>query len=78
MQFDQLNSDVLLDILAFTDVSTILSLSQIATSKQLWISAASCLSSRRLIYLPSDVNLEFFSTLALVDEVKGTVVGPRT
>ncbi|KAJ6566621.1 hypothetical protein B0H19DRAFT_1374114 [Mycena capillaripes] len=85
MQVDQLNPDVLLDILAFTDVFTSPSLSRvnrtlhkIGASKQLWISIVFYLSSRRLIYLPSEVNSEYLSALALMDEVKRIVVGPRT
>ncbi|KAJ7851289.1 hypothetical protein B0H14DRAFT_2762093 [Mycena olivaceomarginata] len=84
MSMDQLDADALFSILAFTDVSTIISLSrvnrylrEISSSRSAWVSVILDLSSRRLIDLPFDA-VEGLSTDALKDEVKRAVAGPRT
>ncbi|KAJ7176373.1 hypothetical protein C8R43DRAFT_1118893 [Mycena crocata] len=85
MSLDSLHIDVLLCILALTDVSTILSLSQVnrafysvAYTKSLWLSVVRDLTARGLIDAPPDEILREFSTHALIGEIRRVVVGPHT
>ncbi|KAJ7137507.1 hypothetical protein C8R43DRAFT_1019553 [Mycena crocata] len=82
---DQLHGDVLSQIFAFTDVYTVLSLSQVnkycrevATTKQLWLSLIQNLALRCLIDAPPEMTLDTYSTEALISEVKSLIVGPRS
>ncbi|KAJ7890396.1 hypothetical protein B0H13DRAFT_2040407, partial [Mycena leptocephala] len=90
MLLNHLNTDVLLQIFALTDVSTIMSLSrvrilcvnksfhEITSFKQLWLSIVRDLSRARVIDAPAEETLETLSTAELVEEVRRAVVGPRT
>ncbi|KAJ7093580.1 hypothetical protein C8R44DRAFT_815373 [Mycena epipterygia] len=82
---DRLLTDVVLYVLAFTDVYTILSLSQvnkffysITLAKQLWIPIVHDLVIRGLSDFPADQDLGELSVEALVEEVRRAVAGPRT
>ncbi|KAJ7148240.1 hypothetical protein C8R46DRAFT_1359332 [Mycena filopes] len=83
MAFDQLDSDVLLQIFYLTDVYTILSLSRvshflraIASTKHLWLLIVQDLARRGLIG-PAN-SWEDLSTEELVNEVRCTIDGPRS
>ncbi|KAJ7282407.1 hypothetical protein C8J57DRAFT_1499404 [Mycena rebaudengoi] len=82
---DRLLTDVVLYVLAFTDVYTILSLSQvnkffysITLAKQLWIPIVRDLVMRGLSDFLADEDLGELSVEALVEEVKRAVAGPRS
>ncbi|KAJ6489736.1 hypothetical protein C8R45DRAFT_991692 [Mycena sanguinolenta] len=79
------NVDVVLYIFAFTDVYTILSLSQvnkffysITLAKQLWIPIVRDLVMRGLSDFPADEDLGELSAETLVEEVRRAVAGPHT
>ncbi|KAF8205359.1 hypothetical protein K438DRAFT_2014783 [Mycena galopus ATCC 62051] len=81
----RLDGDVLLRIFTFSDIHTILSLSQVnkylwevSRTKQLWISVIRNLGSRQMLDRAVDEILEESSTEALIAEVKRAVVGPHT
>jgi len=78
--------DVLLDILCFSDISTVISVSQtskyfyiLAFSKEVWLALISTLHARNFIdYFPGQQGFRELSTDALVDLAKRTVQGPRS
>ncbi|KAJ7464256.1 hypothetical protein B0H11DRAFT_2240652 [Mycena galericulata] len=78
-------TDLVLYVLALTDVYTILSLSRvnkfshsITVAKQLWIPIVRDLMMRGLSDLPAGEDLSAHSAEALVEEVKRAVAGPHT
>ncbi|KAJ7018010.1 hypothetical protein C8F04DRAFT_1243590, partial [Mycena alexandri] len=82
---DRLVTDLVLSVLALTDVYTILSLSRvnkffhsITLAKQLWIPIVRDLVMRGLSDFPADEDLSIHSAEALVEEVKRAVAGPHT
>ncbi|KAJ7110424.1 hypothetical protein C8R44DRAFT_260295 [Mycena epipterygia] len=82
---DRLVTDLVLYVLALTDVYTILSLSRvnkffhsITLAKQLWIPIVRDLVMRGLSDFPADEDLSAHSAEALVEEVKRAVAGPHT
>ncbi|KAF8190968.1 hypothetical protein K438DRAFT_2018423 [Mycena galopus ATCC 62051] len=82
---DRLVTDLVLYILALTDVYTILSASRvnkffhsITLAKQLWIPIVRDLVTRGLSDFPADEDLSAHSAEALVEEVKRAVAGPHT
>ncbi|KAJ7916914.1 hypothetical protein B0H13DRAFT_2269697 [Mycena leptocephala] len=82
---DRLVTDLVLYVLALTDVYTILSLSRVnkffhsmTLAKQLWIPIVRDLVIRGLSDFPADEDLSAFSVETLVEEVKRAVAGPRT
>ncbi|KAJ7189115.1 hypothetical protein C8R46DRAFT_1056638 [Mycena filopes] len=85
MQLELLHTDVLYQILALADVSTILALSQVSRTfheltqdRQLWVSLVRDLARRRLIDAPPQDILETLTKDALVDEIRRVAVGPQT
>ncbi|KAJ7022548.1 hypothetical protein C8F04DRAFT_1194375 [Mycena alexandri] len=85
MTFDRLDVDVLLRIFYLSDVYTILSLSRvckglytISCMKHLWILVLQDLSQRGLVSPSDPSSWENSSADELVNEVRCTVVGPRT
>ncbi|KAJ7172799.1 hypothetical protein C8R43DRAFT_943874 [Mycena crocata] len=85
MALDSLAVDILLSIFALTDVSTVLSLSQVnrafyavVYTKHLWLTIVRDLAARGLIDAPTDEILREFSTHALIGEIRRAVVGPHT
>ncbi|KAF7369528.1 hypothetical protein MVEN_00282600 [Mycena venus] len=85
MPLHELDADVLFLIMSSFDVYTVLSLSQvnkdlrqIALAKPLWISLLRDLVRRGLLDLPPPDMLLRYTTADLIEEVKRTVVGPRT
>ncbi|KAJ6479934.1 hypothetical protein C8R47DRAFT_1136431 [Mycena vitilis] len=85
MALGQLDADVLLEIFAFTDVYTIMSLARvnklfhgISLIKHLWLSVVRELVLARLIDRPMDGNLEALSTGELIGEVRRVLDGPKT
>ncbi|KAJ7199455.1 hypothetical protein GGX14DRAFT_572838 [Mycena pura] len=82
---DRLFTDLVLYVLALTDVYTILSLSRvnkffhsITLAKHLWIPIVRDLVMRGLSDFPPDEDLRVYSAEALVEEVKRAVAGPHT
>ncbi|KAJ7835438.1 hypothetical protein B0H14DRAFT_2796197 [Mycena olivaceomarginata] len=82
---DRLVADLVLYVLALTDVYTILSLSRvnkffhsITLAKQLWIPIIRDLVMCGLSDFPADEDLGALSVEGLVEEVKRAVAGPRT
>ncbi|KAJ7167297.1 hypothetical protein C8R43DRAFT_1160767 [Mycena crocata] len=85
MTLDSLAVDILLSIFALTDISTVLSLSQVnrafyavVNTKHLWLSIVRDLAARGLIDAAPDDILREFSTHALIGEIRRVVVGPHT
>ncbi|KAJ6523385.1 hypothetical protein DFH09DRAFT_1190509 [Mycena vulgaris] len=81
----ELNEDVLVRILSFSDVYSVLSVSQlnrylrtIALVKQLWILLITSLVNRGLLELSPNIDLKDQSTPELIDQVKRAVSGPRS
>ncbi|KAJ7912205.1 hypothetical protein B0H13DRAFT_2660227 [Mycena leptocephala] len=82
---DRLVTDLVLYVLALTDVYTILSLSRvnkffhsITLAKQLWIPIVCDLVMRGLSDFPTDEDFSAHSAEALVEVVKRAVAGPHT
>ncbi|KAF8192259.1 hypothetical protein K438DRAFT_864652 [Mycena galopus ATCC 62051] len=85
MALIDLNPDVLLPILADTDIYTILSVArvnrllyEITSLRHLWLLVIRDLSRRRLIDAAPEETLQALSKEELVDEIRRVVTGPRT
>ncbi|KAJ7740455.1 hypothetical protein DFH07DRAFT_839090 [Mycena maculata] len=83
MTFQTMDTDVLLYIIALTDIWTIVSLSRVnkyfngfCFTKELWIMVIRDLSFRRLLDSPADATWEDFSAGDLVESVKRAVLRP--
>ncbi|KAF7353390.1 hypothetical protein MSAN_01527800 [Mycena sanguinolenta] len=85
MPFETLEEDVLLEILLFSDISTVLAVSainkalrRIALSKQLWLSLILDIRFREALELPppNHERLECLSAEELINVVKNAVAGP--
>ncbi|KAJ6477212.1 hypothetical protein DFH09DRAFT_436465 [Mycena vulgaris] len=86
MLFHDLNEHVLAEILARCDIYTVLSFTRVnkycrhlaLAHKQLWISLIRDLECRGLLDLPPAANMQEYTTVDLIDEVKRVVQGPKT
>ncbi|KAJ7089049.1 hypothetical protein C8R43DRAFT_1142211 [Mycena crocata] len=85
MHFQDLDEDILPQILVYCDIHTVLSIGRVnrllhalTLKKELWLPLIYDLAFHGLIDLPPGETLQTYTVQDILDEVKRTVVGPKT